>query len=184
MPLRQDAQRNRANLITVARAAFVASTGSVPLETIARIAGLGIGTLYRHFPTREFLVEAVYAAELEELVNSAKPLLEALPADIALREWLQRYSGFVTTKRGMFDTLREGLKSGMIETPKTRTKLTETVTSLIHAGAQQGVLRSDVEPDNVTTLMLGVFLSAAATTTTDQVGSLLDLLVDALRPRA
>jgi AcrR family transcriptional regulator len=182
-PLRKDAQRNRDALIAVARAAFASGNDSVPLETVARDARVGIGTLYRHFPTRESLVEAVYSAELDELVSSAKPLLEALSAELALRAWMDRYSQFVATKRGMVDVLRAGWKSGRIATPGTRAKITETVGSFLQAGARQGVLRADVEPDNVTALMLGVFLSTGPATPREQVESLLDLLVDALRPR-
>jgi AcrR family transcriptional regulator len=183
-PLRQDAQRNRDTLVTVARAAFAAANDSVPLETIARDAGLGIGTLYRHFPTRESLVEAVYAAQLDELVDSAASLLEEFPADVALRAWVQRYSQFFATKRGMIDTLRAGWKSGRIATPGTRVRISATAAEFLRAGAQQGVLRSDIEPDQVTTLMLGVFLSTGPDTPVEQIDGLLDLLIDALRPRA
>ena len=183
-PLRKDAQRNRDVLVAVARAAFAATSESVPLEAVARDAGVGIGTLYRHFPTRESLVEAVYSAELDELVDCAEPLIHELPADVALRAWLQRYAQFVATKRGMIDALRAGWKSGRIATPATRARITETVGTFLRAGAGQGVLRADVEPDSLTALMLGVFLSTGPATSNEQVGILLDLLVDAVRLRS
>jgi AcrR family transcriptional regulator len=182
--LRKDAQRNRDVLIAVARAAFAATSESVPLEAVARGAGVGIGTLYRHFPTRESLVEAVYSAELDELVDCAEPLIHELPADVALRAWLQRYAQFVATKRGMIDALRAGWKSGRIATPATRARITETVGTFLQAGVRQGVLRPDVEPDSLTALMLGVFLSTGSATPNEQVGILLDLLVDAVRLRS
>jgi AcrR family transcriptional regulator len=87
-PIRAHARRNREKLIAVARAAFAAADDTVPLEAIAREAGVGIGTLYRHFPTREALVEAVYGAELDEVATSAPALLDRFPPDVALRAWM------------------------------------------------------------------------------------------------
>lgn len=179
-PLRADAQRNRDTLVAVARAAFTAADDAVPLEEIARGAGVGIGTLYRHFPTREALVEAVYAAELDDVVASAGALLAEFPPDVALRAWMNRYAAFVATKRGMIDTLRAGWASGRLATPTTRERITAAIASILAAGAQAGCLRADVDPADVTAMMLGVFLSTA-TSTADQTKRLLDLVADALR---
>jgi AcrR family transcriptional regulator len=97
---RADAQRNRERLIDAAVAAFSAGQDPVALESIARDAGVGIGTLYRHFPSRAALVEAVYRSELDRLCRSADALLASQdPAD-ALRAWMERYVDFVRTKRG------------------------------------------------------------------------------------
>jgi len=183
-PLRADAQRNRENLVAVARAAYAAADGTVALESIAREAGVGIGTLYRHFPTRESLVEAVYAAELDDVTTSAPALLEESPPDVALRAWLDNYAKFTATKRGMIDTLRAGWASGRITTPTTRERITAAIGAILTAGAEAGSLRGDVEPDDVTALVLGAFLSTAATDNTpEQTGRLLDLVVDAVRPK-
>src|SRR5882724_11500966 len=130
-PVRAVAQRNRENLVAVARAAFAATPDPVPLEAVAREAGVGIGTLYRHFPTREALVEAVYAAELDDVATSAPALLAALAPDAALRAWMDRYAAFVATKRGMIDTLRAAMASGRIATPATRQRLTAAVASIL-----------------------------------------------------
>ncbi|WP_432165194.1 TetR/AcrR family transcriptional regulator [Streptomyces sp. bgisy031] len=184
-PLRADAQRNRENLVAVARAAFAASDGTVALEGIAREAGVGIGTLYRHFPTREALVEAVYAAELDAVTTSAPALLEEFPPDVALRAWLDHYAKFTATKRGMIDTLRAGWASGRITTPTTRERITAAIGTILAAGAAAGSLRGDVDPDDVTAIVFGAFLSAAATgDAAEQTGRLLDLVVDAVRPKA
>jgi AcrR family transcriptional regulator len=182
-PLRADARRNRDNLVAVARAAFTAADDTVPLEGIAAEAGVGIGTLYRHFPTREALVEAVYAAELDDVAAGAPALLDALPPDEALRAWMDRYARFTATKRGMIDTLRAGWASGRITTPTTRERITAAIATILTAGARSGALRADVDPDDVTALLLGVFLSTAANSTPEQVGRLLDLVVDGLRPK-
>ncbi|MFF1685197.1 MULTISPECIES: TetR/AcrR family transcriptional regulator [unclassified Streptomyces] len=183
-PLRADAQRNRENLVTVARAAFAAAEGSVALEAVAREAGVGIGTLYRHFPTREALLEAVYAAELDAVTTSAPALLEELPPDVALRAWLDNYAKFTATKRGMIDTLRTGWASGRITTPATRERITAAIGTILTAGAEAGSLRGDVDPDDVTAIVLGTFLSTAAIGTPEQTGRLLDLVVDAVRPKS
>ena len=181
-PLRADAQRNRDRLVAVARAAFAAADVNVPLETVARDAGVGIGTLYRHFPTREALVGAVYAAELDDLTASAAPLLDEFPPEVALRAWMGRYAAFVATKRGMIDTLRAGWSSGRIAAPTTRERITGAFATFLAAGRDTGSLRTDVSPDDVTALVLGVFLSTAADSAGEQTGRLLDLVVDSLRP--
>jgi AcrR family transcriptional regulator len=179
-PLRADAARNRDNLVTVARAAFAAADDTVPLEGIARAAGVGIGTLYRHFPTRESLVEAVYAAELDDVVASARAVLDQFPPDAALRAWMRRYAAFVSTKRGMVDTLRAGWASGRIATPTTRERITGAIGTILDAGARAGSLRADVAAEDVTAMVLGVFLSTASSSTPEQVPRLLDLVADAL----
>ncbi|MDO0924245.1 TetR/AcrR family transcriptional regulator [Streptomyces sp. TG1A-8] len=181
-PVRADARRNRDRLLAAARDAFAASPDAVPLDAIARAAGVGIGTLYRHFPTREAIVEAVYAAELDEVVSSAPALLDELGPAAALRAWMTRYEAFLRIKRGMSDTLHAGWASGSIATPATRERITAAIAMMLRRGAEAGSLRPDVDPEDVTVMLLGVFLSTAATDAPDRVGRLLDLTVDALRP--
>ncbi|MFC8451561.1 TetR/AcrR family transcriptional regulator [Kitasatospora sp. NPDC057223] len=182
-PLRAHAQRNRETLIAVARAAFAAAGDTAPLEGIAREAGVGIGTLYRHFPTREALVEAAYAAELDDVTTNAATLLAELPPEEALRTWMERYARFAATKHGMIGTLRTGWAAGRI-TPPTRRRITAEIAVILTAGARSGTLRADVDPDDVTAMLLGVFLSADAHGTPERTGRLLDLVLDALRPRS
>jgi AcrR family transcriptional regulator len=177
---RADVARNREKLLAAARDAY-ADGGPVVLENVAREAGVGIGTLYRHFPTRDALVEAVYAAELDAVVDEAPGYLQRWPADRALRGWMQRYGEFVATKRGMLETLRAGWASGRITTPATRERITAVLAGFLDAGAAQGVLRSDVDPEDLAVLQLGVFLSGA-TEDPERTERLLDLVVDALRP--
>ena len=183
-PLRADARRNRDALVAVARAAFAATDDTVSLEGIAREAGVGIGTLYRHFPTRESLVEAVYAAELDDVVASAHALLGQSPPDVALRAWMNRYAAFIATKRGMLDTLRAGWTSGRITTSTTRERISAAIGTILTAGARAGSLRGDVAPEDVTAMVFGVFLATAIEPTSEQIGRLLDLVVDALRTGA
>ena len=180
-PVRSDARRNRDKLLAVARAAFATADGTVALEAVAREAGVGIGTLYRHFPTREALVEAVYAAELDDVTDSAPALLDALAPEEALRAWMDRYAAFVATKRGMADILRASVASGRIATPATRQRITAAIGAILDAGAQAGTLRADAAPEDVTLLLLGTFLSTADERDPERTGRMLDLIVDALR---
>ncbi|NDU73855.1 TetR family transcriptional regulator [Actinomadura sp. DSM 109109] len=181
-PVRADARRNRDKILAVARAAFSSASETVPLDAVAREAGVGIGTLYRHFPTREALVEAVYAAELDEVVSSAPALLAELPPDVALREWMDRYAAFFAVKQGMSATLRAGWASGSIATPATRERITEAIATILEAGARAGSLRTDVAPGDVVLMLLGTFLSTTASEAPERTAPLLDLLADALRP--
>ena len=116
------------------------------LEAIAKEAGVGIGTLYRHFPTREALVEAAYRNELARLCDSVGDLLRDLPPDRALRAWMDRFVDYMTTKRGMADALRALIASGGDPFAESRDRLIAAITTLLEAGAAAGTLRADVEP--------------------------------------
>src|SRR5579863_8057679 len=111
-PLRADARRNRDRLLGVAVRAFSQSGPDVTLDAIAKEAGVGIGTLYRHFPTREALVEAAYRNELDRLCDPVPQLLESMPPEQALRLWMDRFVDYMTAKHGMADALRWLVASG------------------------------------------------------------------------
>lgn len=181
-PVRRDARRNRDKLIAVAQAAFAQAEGPVSLESIARQAGVGIGTLYRHFPTREDLVDAVYASELDAVTASVPDLLDQHPADIALRAWIGRYATFVATKRGMMDTLRTAFASGRLATPS-RERLTAPIATILDRGAATGTLRADIDPDDIAALLIGVFAAIIDGASQERTDRLLDLLLDAVRPK-
>src|SRR5450759_1493922 len=100
-PLRADALRNRARLLSAATEAFAAEGEDVALEAVAARAGVGIGTLYRHFPNRDALVVAAYQLEVDALCAAAADLLAAQPADAALRAWTERFADYIATKRRM-----------------------------------------------------------------------------------
>ncbi|CAN5355854.1 TetR family transcriptional regulator [soil metagenome] len=174
---RADALRNRERLLEVAATAFAARDGAVSLEAIARGAGVGIGTLYRHFPTREALTEAVYRAELAEVSASAGELLERHPPVEALRRWMDRYAEFVAAKKGMAESLRAVFESGAIELSDTRTAIVGAVGALLAAGAADGTLRSDVRADDVVSSLLGIFLASGSR---EQATRMVDLLLDGL----
>ena len=182
-PLRADAQRNRDRLLAVAVRAFSEDGPDVTLESIARDAGVGIGTLYRHFPTREALVEAVYRNELARLCDAAADLLRARPPDQATRAWMDRFIDYMITKRGMADALRALIASGGDPFAQSRGRLLGAITMLLAAGAAAGAMRGDVEPGDVLASLSGVSLAAGETAQRDQARRMLDLLMDGLRYR-
>lgn len=182
--LRADAARNRKLLLATARRLFQQADGeSVSLEAIARTAGVGIGTLYRHFPTREALVAALYRSELDELSTAADNLLAEGPADQALRGWIRRYAEFVATKHGMRDALRQAWSGEGIPVGETRTRVTGVIARLLAAGAADATLRADVLADDVTATLVGVFLATPRGADDDQRRRMFDLVVDGLRAR-
>jgi AcrR family transcriptional regulator len=105
--LRADAQRNRDRILEVAKECFAARGDSVTLDDIVSQAGVGVGTLYRHFKTRDALIEAVYISEHEKLVLKAKELEETVPAIDALRQWLLSFVDMLATKRAMKESLNQ-----------------------------------------------------------------------------
>jgi AcrR family transcriptional regulator len=183
-PLRSDAQRNREQLLAAAVAAFSRSGPEVTLESIARAAGVGIGTLYRHFPSREALIDAAYRSELARLCDSVPGLLAALPPDQAMRGWMDNFVDYMTTKRGMAEALRAVVASGGDPFAESRARLLAAVDALLRAGAQAGLVRPGVRPDDVLVGISGVSVLAAEPAQRDQAGRLLDLIMDGLRYRA
>jgi len=180
--LRADARRNRDRLLEAAVAAFSRDADAeVTLDAIAKAAGVGIGTLYRHFPTREALVEAAYRNELGKLCDSADDLLATLPPDRAVRAWMDHFVDYMTTKRGMAAALQAVIASGGDPFAQSRTRMVAAITTLLTAGAAAGTVRADVDPADLLTSLSGVTLAAGQPAQRDQAGRLLDLLLDALR---
>jgi len=183
-PLRADAQRNRDQLLAAAAQAFSQDGPDVTLEAIAKDAGVGIGTLYRHFPTREALIDAAYRNELARLCDAAAELVQRMPPDRALRTWMDRFADYMTTKRGMAGALRAVIASGGNPYAESRDRLTAAITTLLEAGAATGTVRSDVEAGDALASLMGVSLAAGDPAQRDQAGRMLDLLMDGLRHRA
>jgi AcrR family transcriptional regulator len=180
-PLRADAQRNHDKLLVAATEAFAEDGQNVALEEIAARAGVGIGTLYRHFPHRNALVEAAYRHEVRELCSSAAVLLTGLPPDQALHAWMERFSRYVATKRGMGEALRSAVASDSPLFGHTGEEIVGALRLLMQAGAEERVLRDDVDPEDVFRAMGAVWLLPIGPGWQDQVLRLLDLIVDGLR---
>lgn len=181
--MRADAARNRELLLAAAVRAFAAEGSGATLDGIAKAAGVGIGTLYRHFPTRDALVEAVYRNELDRLCQAGTELRAELPADRALRAWMDRFVDYVITKRHLADTLHALVACGGNPFARSRERMVEAVGALLAAGAADGTLRTDVDAADVMVGTSAVCMAIADPDGRAQAGRLLDLLVDGLRPR-
>lgn len=180
-PLRADAQRNRELLLSAAVAAFARNSADVTLESIAKDAGVGIGTLYRHFPSREALVDAAYRSELARLCDRVPELLAESSADKALRTWMDLFLEYMTTKRGMSEALRKVIASGGNPFTESRARLLAAFTVLLMAGAADGTLRTDIDAADLMASVSGVSLATGEPGQREQAGRLLDLLMDGLR---
>jgi AcrR family transcriptional regulator len=179
-----EARRNRETLLGVAARAFATNEGRVTLESIARDAGVGIGTLYRHFPTRDALVEAVYRDQMERLGEGARELLEHEPPAVALRQWMSLFADWAATKHGMIDALRSMIAAGNLDVDGTHAHLNSTLQALLDAGATAGDLRDDVDAADVLAMVAGILSVATAPDQRDQADRLLDLVVAGLSPTA
>jgi AcrR family transcriptional regulator len=183
-PLRADARRNRERLLQAAVQAFSRDGTEASLEGIAKDAGVGIGTLYRHFPTRDELVEAAYRNELGKLCDAADEMVRtALPADEALRRWMDRFVDYMATKREMADALRAVIAAGRNPYATSRDRMTAAVRQLLDAGAAAGTLRADAQPDDVFLTMSGITMTTSRPEQRAQAGRMLDLLMDGLRAK-
>jgi AcrR family transcriptional regulator len=180
--LRADAARNRDTLLAAATRAFAASETDPSMRAIAREAGVGIATLYRHFPTRESLVDAVYQDQVQRLTLGARELLEQLPPSEAMRRWMDLFADWLATKHGMLDTLLAMIDSGEIAEAQTRTELLEAITTILDAGSAAGDLRADTSAEDIAASLIGIFTVAGKPEHHAQAQRLLNLLMDGLRP--
>jgi AcrR family transcriptional regulator len=162
----------------VAVQAFTSGGAEVSLEAVAKEAGVGIGTLYRHFPTRNALVEAVYRNEITRVSALAEELLKVEQPEPALREWMKRFVAFMTTKNGMADVFRAVIASGGNPYGETRALALDAVGTLVAAGAAIGTIRDDIDPLDILTILNGL---SFATDDPAQTNRLLDLIMDGLR---
>ncbi|RWM75915.1 MAG: TetR family transcriptional regulator [Mesorhizobium sp.] len=180
-PLRADAQRNRDALVEAAAAAFVTHGADASLEEIARQAGVGIGTLYRHFPTREHLVEVVYRREVESLCAAADELALHHPPDAALEQWMQRFVDYIATKRGLATSLRILLNTNSTLFSDMSSRVTLALRQLIEAAVADGSIRSDVDASDVLHALGGIYSAPDTKDWRDRSRRLVSLLMDGLR---
>jgi AcrR family transcriptional regulator len=176
-PKRADARRNYDTLVAAARAVFTEDGTSAPLEDVVERAGVGIGTLYRHFPTRQALLEAVYIDEVEAMARSAADLAD-LPAWDALSQWLHQYLGFAATKRALNEALVEAAPNSNVLL-SCRTAITGAGTELIERAQRAGVVRTDTNFLDVVRMVAGIAM--VPTDDSEQKTRLLELALDGLR---
>ena len=179
-PRRADARANHEKLVAAARVLFADKGTSAPLEEVAERADVGIGTLYRHFPTRQALFEAVYVDEVEAMARAAADLAELPPWD-ALSQWLHQYVGFAATKRALNEALMETDPDSTVLLT-CRTALTGAGTALVERAQKAGAVRRDTTFTDVVR-MVGA-IAMVPTEDPEQKQRLLELALDGLRYRA
>ncbi|GAA0433739.1 TetR family transcriptional regulator [Acrocarpospora corrugata] len=182
-PLRADAQANQDRILEAAARAFTRDGADASLKGIAQEAGVGIGTLYRRFPTREDLIEALYRNQTAALCDAATSLLDANPPALALRTWMDRFVDYVATKHGMAEALQAVLATHNDLRMRTRGMLGDAVARLVRAGVAAGTIRADIDTADVLMALSGVTLVAGEPAQRDQAARLLDLLMAGLEPR-
>ena len=178
---RADAVRNRERVLEAAKAVFSAGGPDASLEAVARRAGVGIGTLYRHFPTRESLFEAVYRLEVQQLGELAEQLKsEAAPVD-ALRRWLRSNVEFVATKKGMSAALALAVQGSSELSAYSFDRLTKAVGALLDRAVATGEIRSDISPEDVLRTLVGMCYMHDQPGWQRSVLRMVDVFVDGLR---
>jgi len=181
---RADAVRNRERLLEAAKVVFSAGGPEASLEAVARRAGVGIGTLYRHFPTREALFEAVYRREVEQLADLAEQLKSAPSPAEALRLWLRSNVEFVATKKGMSQALALAAHSSSELVAYSYERLTRAVGALLDRSVAAGEIRDDIGPEDILRALIGMCYMHDQPGWQASVLRLLDVFIDGLRTRA
>jgi AcrR family transcriptional regulator len=176
--LRADAQQNRDRILKVAHDAFARSSDA-SLNSIAKQAGVGAGTLYRHFPTREALLLAVYRHDVQTLVDSVPQMLDEYEPLDAFRLWFERLAGYVRIKHGLGDALHTAAAQDVVD--QTYAPVTAAIAALLRSCADAGALRPDLEAGDVLLLMSCLWRIDSSDDGETQAARLFKLAVDGLR---
>jgi AcrR family transcriptional regulator len=179
-PMRADAKRNYERLVTAARTVFAQEGGGASMEAIAKEAGVGVGTLYRHFPKRIDVVESVYREDVDELqtvAESATATLEPWPALVA---WLEAFVRYAMGKKRFLNELHEAFEKNPDLRSASRERIVSALDIVLTRAQEAGVVRSDVDAPDLMQLLGSMCMSA--TLTPDQSGRLLVMIEDGLRP--
>jgi AcrR family transcriptional regulator len=181
---RADAQRNRVRLLETAKAAFSEKGSAASLDEIARIAGVGAGTLYRHFPTRDALVAAVYRNETEQLVAAADRLAQTHPPVMALREWLLLFVDYIATKHGMHEVLNSivGGTSDLYSASTVQVK--QAIAKLVERAVVSGDIRLELDPLDLLRALAGVANIGLGPDGERAAKRLVDILIAGVRMRS
>jgi AcrR family transcriptional regulator len=178
---RVDAVRNRELVLDAAKKVFGAGGPDASLEAVARDAGVGIGTLYRHFPTREALFEAVYRREVQQLADLAEELKEQPDAVEALRRWMRSNVRFVATKKGMLQALALAVDKNSELFAFSSDRLTRAVGGLLDRAIAAGEIRDDISAEDVLRALVGMSYTYDQPGWQKSVLRLVDVFIDGLR---
>ena len=179
-PLRADAQRNLATLLDAAMAVFTESGVDAPIRQIADRAGVGVGTVYRHFPERADLIEAVFRNEVDACADAATTLAAQYGPDEALQRWIERFTAFLVAKRGLGKALHSGNPSYGALPAYFDTRFQPALTDLLHAAAAAGHIRPDADANDLLWAIASLCASRRGRDPA-QIRRVIDLLLDGLR---
>lgn len=179
---RADAQRNRERILGVAKEAFTRHGANASLDDIARDAGVGPGTLYRHFPTREELLKAVYRTELEKLAAAERALAEKMPPIEALRAWLLLFVDAVAAKQIVAPALNTLLGDHKKVFEDSYARMHQAIRALVKRAIQSGDVRKDIEPMDLLRALVGVSNVAATPDWQKSARRLVEILIAGSRP--
>ncbi|MDE1157524.1 MAG: helix-turn-helix domain containing protein [Neorhizobium sp.] len=179
--MRADARRNHDRLVEIAAAAFAQKGVETSLEEIARRAGVGVGTLYRHFPTREHLVEVVYRREMQSLAAAAQTLSQEHSSDVALEEWMRRFVDYIAAKRGMANSLKILMNSNSALFAEGSGLIRTAIDGLVKAARDEGRIRADIDTTDLLHALTSIYSMPASPEWRDRANRLIGLLVDGLR---
>ena len=179
---RTDAQRNRERILEVAKEAFTESGANASLDDIAKQAGIGPGTLYRHFPTREELIEAVYRTEVEKLAAAERTFAETMPPLDALRAWMLLFVDYIATKKIIAAALNAlvGDPSKIFEA--SYGQVWEAVRALVKRAVKSGDIRKDLDPIDLLRALIGVANIGTSPDWQQSARRLVDILILGARP--
>jgi AcrR family transcriptional regulator len=179
---RADAQRNRERILEIAKEAFTRSGANVSLDDVAKQAGIGPGTLYRHFPTREALLEAVYRTEVEKLAAAERKFAEAMPPIEALRAWMLLFVDYIAAKKIIAPALNTmvGGPSKLFEA--TGVQIKGAIQALVERAIESGDIRPDLEPFDLLRALVGVSNVASGPDWAQSARRLVQILIVGSRP--
>jgi AcrR family transcriptional regulator len=178
---RADAQRNRDSLLEAAKAAFAEAGPEASLDEIARRAGVGIGTLYRHFPTRDAIVEAVYRREVQQLADSAPRLIESLPPAEALRAWMRVFIDYIAAKKVIAPALKSSVGGGSAVYADSSVRINGAIALLVERARASGNIRPSADPADLLRALIGFAYVNSAPDWEASARRLIDLLIDGLK---
>ena len=179
---RADAERNRARVLEVAKEAFTRSGPDASLDDIAKQAGVGPGTLYRHFPSREALIEAVYRTEVEKLAAAERNFAEAMPPIEALRAWMLLFVDYIATKKIISAALNT-----LVGDPKrvfgaSYNQVWEAMRALVKRAVKSGDIRKDLDPIDLLRALIGVSTVSTSPDWQQSARRLVEILISGARP--
>jgi AcrR family transcriptional regulator len=179
---RTDAQLNRERLLDVAKEAFTRSGPNASLDDIAKEAGVGAGTLYRHFPTRDALIEAVYRTEVEKLAAAERRFAAAMSPIEALRAWMLLFVDYIATKQIIASALNAYVGGSSKLYEGSRAQIQGAIDSLVKRAIQNGDIRRDLEPFDLLRALVGVSNVASGPDWQQSARRLVDILITGSRP--